>query len=82
MELRELAQVVLDAATRHQEIIRLYGPELVDGEDLTAAPASSSGMAAEGDQVSGRHVQQVWRRFKVELEAGARLRGGWRDPDG
>ena len=68
VELREITERVL--ATRspeHRELIRLYGPELVEGEDLTATGVVER-MAAKGEKVSVSNVQQVWHRFKVDLE--------------
>ncbi len=68
VELRELAgRVLASRSTEHRELIRLYGPELVEGEDLTAAGVVER-MAAGGVTVSESNVQQVWHRFKTELE--------------
>ena len=39
----------------------------MDGEDLTAAGVVER-MAANGVTVSVSNVQQVWHRFKAELE--------------
>jgi DNA-directed RNA polymerase specialized sigma24 family protein len=67
--MRDLVEGLL--ATRspvHRRIIRLYGPEAVDGEDLSAA-AVVARLAADGETVSESNVQQVWHRFKVDLGA-------------
>ena len=66
--LRELTgQVLASRSAEHRQMIRLYGPEIVDGEDLTAAGVVER-MAADGVAVSESNVQQVWHRFKRELE--------------
>lgn len=64
-----IARVVATRNPRHQRIIQLYGPELVEGgEDLSGAGVVER-LDAEGEQVTVDNVQQVWRRFKVDLKA-------------
>jgi DNA-directed RNA polymerase specialized sigma24 family protein len=66
----------------HQRIIRLYGPELIeDGEDLSGAQAVER-LAAAGESVSVDNVQQVWRRFKVDLAEELRSGEDGGTPDG
>jgi len=65
--LREIVATVLGKrSAEHREMIRLYGPELLDGEDLSAAGVVER-LAADGVETSESNVQQVWHRFKVEL---------------
>ncbi len=63
----------------HRRIIELYGPEMI-GEDLTGAGVVER-LAGEGETVSVDNVQQVWRRFKVDLarELAGEENGGTRD---
>jgi len=60
-------RVLATRSPTHRRIIELYGPAGI-GEDLTAA-ATVERMAAEGETVSEANVQQVWHRFKNDLEA-------------
>lgn len=64
-----IARVLATRNPLHQRIIQLYGPELIDGgEDLSGAGVVER-LGAGGEQVTVDNVQQVWRRFKVDLEA-------------
>jgi DNA-directed RNA polymerase specialized sigma24 family protein len=63
-----VARVLARRNPLHRRIIKLYGPELVEGgEDLSGA-AVVERLDADGERVSIDNVQQVWRRFKVDLE--------------
>lgn len=62
-----IERVIATRNPQHQRIIRLYGPELIEGgEDLSGAQVVER-LAAEGEGVSVDNVQQIWRRFKVDL---------------
>ena len=64
-----VARVLATRNPLHQRIIRLYGPEPIEGgEDLSGAGVVER-LDAAGDQVTVDNVQQVWRRFKVDLAA-------------
>ena len=64
-----IARVLATRNPLHQRIIQLYGPELIDGgEDLSGAGVVER-LGAGGEQVTVDNVQQVWRRFKVDLKA-------------
>jgi hypothetical protein len=60
-----IERVIATRNELHQRIIRLYGPDPF-GEALSGAGAVER-LAAEGEIVSVDNVQQVWRRFKVDL---------------
>ena len=60
----------------HRRIILLYGPEPIGGEALTGAETVERMRADHDEQVSVDNVQQIWRRFKVELDAELADRGG------
>ncbi len=68
-------------SVEHQRLIRLYGPEIVDGEDLTTAGVVER-LAGDGVEVSESNVQQVWHRFKVELEKELKSGEDGGTPDG
>ncbi|HET6831382.1 MAG TPA: hypothetical protein VFH44_08545 [Solirubrobacterales bacterium] len=67
---------ILDAVERvlatrselHRLVIMLYGPEPIGGEDLSGAETAARMREDHGDEVSVANVQQIWRRFKVDLE--------------
>jgi hypothetical protein len=46
----------------------LYGPEPIGGEDLAGAEVVERMREDHGEEVSVANVQQIWRRFKVDLE--------------
>jgi len=48
-------------------MIRLYGPEPMGGCDLTGSEVVERMRHDHGEVVSVDNVQQVWRRFKVDL---------------
>jgi len=63
-----VARVLATRNPLHQRIIRLYGSGPIEGgEDLSGAGVVER-LDAAGDQVTVDNVQQVWRRFKVDLE--------------
>lgn len=61
----------------HRRMIMLYGPGAMGGEDLSGAEVVERMRADHGETVSIDNVQQVWRRFRVDLEK--ELQAG--DPD-
>ncbi|MCL4288633.1 MAG: sigma-70 family RNA polymerase sigma factor [Thermoleophilia bacterium] len=70
------AVAILDAVERvvssrnetHRRVIMLYGPGLIGGEDLSGAEVAARMSDERGEDVSVANVQQIWRRFKVDLE--------------
>lgn len=65
--LRDVIERVLEGRSElHRRIIELYGPDGI-GEDLTAAGVVER-MAVDGETVTEANVQQVWHRFKKDLD--------------
>jgi hypothetical protein len=70
------AVAILDAVDRvlatrselHRRVLMLYGPEPIGGEDLAGAEVVERMREDHGEEVSVANVQQIWRRFKVDLE--------------
>lgn len=85
VEIRDAVGRVLQTRNEHHKLmIKLYGPEVIDGSDLAAVEVVEEvKRTLDGREVSVANVQQVWRRFKVdlakELTSGE---DGARDPDG
>jgi hypothetical protein len=52
----------------HRHVILLYGPEQMGGMNLPAKEVVTQMDSAHGERVSEANVQQIWRRFKVDLE--------------
>jgi DNA-directed RNA polymerase specialized sigma24 family protein len=52
----------------HQQVIRLYGPEQMGGEDLRAKEVVARMQDDHGETVSEANVQKIWQRFKEDLE--------------
>jgi DNA-directed RNA polymerase specialized sigma24 family protein len=52
----------------HRQVLELYGPELIGGGDLSGAEVAARMRDERGEDVSVANVQQIWRRFKVDLE--------------
>ncbi len=64
MEVRELVDRLLDERNeQHQQVIRLYGPEVAGCQDLPAEE-----VAARVDGVSVANVHKIWSRFKRDVE--------------
>ena len=65
VELRDVVDRVLAARSEtHQEVIRLYGPNVAGFMDLPAGA-----VADRVDAMTPANVHQIWRRFKTDLEA-------------
>ena len=65
MEVRELVDRLLaDHNEQHQQVIRLYGPEVAGCQDLPAEE-----VAARIDGISVANVHKIWSRFKRDVEA-------------
>lgn len=67
--IRDAVERVL--ATRsevHRLVIMLYGPEQIGAENLPGAEVVERMRDEHGEEVSVANVQQIWRRFKVDLE--------------
>lgn len=83
--IRDAVERVLATRSHHHALmIRLYGPDAIDGEDLAAAEvAEEVRRRLDGREVSVANVQQVWHRFKIDL-ADELTSGedGARKPDG
>ncbi len=66
----------------HRRMIMLYAPEPMGGSDMSGAEVVERMQSDDGTDVSVDNVQQVWRRFKVELEKELSTGDGGRGPDG
>lgn len=62
-----VARVLASRSETHRLVIGLYGPEPI-GEDLSGAEVVARMNGEHGKEVSVANVQQIWRRFKVDLE--------------
>lgn len=63
-----VARVLATRNPHHVLMIELYGPEVIGGSDLGAAEvAARVERGLDAPRVSVANVQQVWRRFKVDL---------------
>lgn len=76
-----IERVIIRRSELHRRMIMLYAPEPMDGEHLSGAEVVERIAADTGETVSVDNVQQVWRRFKVELEKELRAGDHGRDPD-
>jgi DNA-directed RNA polymerase specialized sigma24 family protein len=63
-----IERVLAGRSEVHRQVIRLYGPEPVAGEDLPAKEVVARMQAEHGESISEANVQQIWHRFKVDLE--------------
>jgi DNA-directed RNA polymerase specialized sigma24 family protein len=63
-----IERVIARRSELHQRMIMLYAPEPMGGEHLTGSEVVERMRSGYGTEVSVDNVQQVWRRFKVELE--------------
>ena len=66
----------------HKRMIMLYAPGLMGGDDLSGAQVVEQMVAEHGEAVSIDNVQQVWRRFKVDLEKELQAGEDGLSPDG
>ena len=66
----------------HRRMILLYGPEPMGGEQLSGAEVVERMRTDDGTEVSVDNVQQVWRRFKLELAKELSTGDCEGDPDG
>ena len=62
-------RVLASRSDFHRKVILLYGPEPVGGEDLPAREVAERMNSDHGETVSEANVQQIWRRFKVDVDA-------------
>ncbi|MFN8111825.1 MAG: sigma-70 family RNA polymerase sigma factor [Solirubrobacterales bacterium] len=74
-------RLLAERSELHREIIRLYGPEAIDGEDMQGAEVVEE-LARRGEAVTVANVQQIWHRFKAELRDELRTGEHEVDPDG
>jgi DNA-directed RNA polymerase specialized sigma24 family protein len=65
----------------HRKIIFLYGPEPLGFMNMTGKEVVEQ-MAADGEPVTIANVQQVWHRFKSDLEEELATGEDRMDPDG
>jgi len=63
-----IARVLARRSESHRRMIMLYAPGAMGGEDLSGAGVAERMLSDHGEEVSVDNVQQVWRRFKVELD--------------
>jgi DNA-directed RNA polymerase specialized sigma24 family protein len=83
LAIEDAVERVLDRRNElHRRVIMLYGPEPIGGEALTGAETVERMRADHDDQVSVDNVQQIWRRFKVELDEELANGEDEGDPDG
>jgi hypothetical protein len=75
-----VARVLASRREVHREVIRLYGPEAMDGMDMSGEEVAAA-MEDRGERVSVANVQKIWQRFKDDLarELDAGDDGGARD---
>ena len=74
-------RLLADRNEIHQRVIRLYGPEAMNGLDFTGAEVVAA-LAEQGEEITIANVQQIWHRFKSELEAELRTEEHVVNPDG
>lgn len=74
-----IERVLAKRSETHRRMIMLYAPGAMGGEDLSGADVVERMLADHGETVSIDNVQQVWRRFKVDLDM--ELRAGKNDSD-
>lgn len=75
-------RVLASRSETHRRVIMLYGPEPIGGEDLPGAEVAARMNSEHGEDVSVANVQQIWRRFKVDLERELSAREDGGGPDG
>jgi len=69
LEIEDAIERVLDRRSiKHRQMIMLYGPEPMGGENLSGAEVVERMLAEHGESISVDNVAQVWRRFRVDLE--------------
>lgn len=66
----------------HRLIIELYGPDPIGAGLSAAGVVERVGAERDGEVVSADNVQQIWRRFKVELEGDLDWGEDGGNPDG
>lgn len=67
--IRDAVERVLASRSEvHRRVIELYGPEQIGGADLSGAETAARMNDEHRVEVSVANVQQIWRRFKVDLE--------------
>ncbi|MEZ5075669.1 MAG: hypothetical protein R2691_12710 [Solirubrobacterales bacterium] len=69
LEIEDAIERVLDRrSAKHRQMIMLYAPEPMGGENLNGAEVVERMLAEHGESTSVDNVAQVWRRFRVDLE--------------
>lgn len=76
-----VARLLADRNELHQRVIKLYGPEAMNGMNFTGAEVVAA-LAKQGEEMTVANVQQIWHRFKSELEAELRTEEHVVNPDG
>jgi hypothetical protein len=61
-------RVLATRSEAHRRVIMLYGPEQIGADNLHGAEVVERVRKDHGEEVSVANVQQIWRRFKVDLE--------------
>ena len=74
-------RLLAERSELHQKIIRMYGPEAMNGQNMQGAEVVEE-LARQGEEVTVSNVQQIWHRFQAELKAELRTGEHVVDPDG
>lgn len=74
-------RVLAQRSDSHRRIIELYGPEAMNGMNLSGAEVVEA-MAKGGETVSVANVQKIWSRFKADLQRELSIGEHGEDPDG
>jgi DNA-directed RNA polymerase specialized sigma24 family protein len=74
-------RLLAERSELHQRVIRMYGPEAMNGLDFTGAEVVEA-LAEQGEEITVANVQQIWHRFKDDLKAELRTGEDVVDPDG
>lgn len=76
-----VARLLADRNELHQRVIKLYGPEAMNGMNFTGAEVVAA-LAKQGEEMTVANVQQIWHRFKDDLKAELQTGEHVVDPDG
>lgn len=74
-------RLLAERSELHQRVIRMYGPEAMNGMNLTGAEVVDA-LAGQGEEMTIANVQQIWHRFKNDLKAELQTGENVADPDG